>query len=76
MNLKDEFAYYIYKYLDGEVKPGKATKYSKDIAKIIFDELIKPKWREMARLKLETMTEEMLNDMGYVRRDDEGEAVV
>jgi len=76
MNLKDEMEYTVYGYLDKQEKPGKATKYSKEITKIVFNNLLEKKWRQMAQLKIAAITEEELEKLGYVKKDeDEGRII-
>jgi len=76
MNLKDEMEYTVYGYLDNQEKPGKATKYSKEITKIVFNNLLEKKWRQMAQLKIAAITEEELEKLGYVKKDeDEGRII-
>ena len=71
MNLKDEMEYKMYDYLEKHVKPGKATKYSKDLSRIMLDNLLEPTWRNAARIFIESATVEILREMGYEKRDDD-----
>jgi len=70
MNIKDEMQYQVYKEFEDCVKPGILTKKSKNIAQKMFDHLI-GLWRQSCVMEIEKMTDEILREKGYVKKDDD-----